>query len=249
LHILLSPLGPGLLVALLLAAVGRRLPGWLRRAAVIVLLGCVMLTTPLGANALVALLERQVQAAPACHAAPHTVVVLAGGFDSEPVDDRDWQALSAASLKRLLAGVALWRQVPGGELVLVGGGPYAVRESDVLGTLAESLGVPSAAIRRERTSRTTWENAMHLARMAPPVPADAWLVSSAIHLPRAATAFGAFGFRPCVVPSDHAWVAPDGAGYVLPQGTAVRKSEAALHELAGEALYRWRAMRLASSES
>ncbi|MBN8727794.1 MAG: YdcF family protein [Xanthomonadales bacterium] len=248
-HALLSPLGFGLLVALLLALGGRRLPWWLRRAAVAALLACVLLVTPLGANALVALLERQVPGPEACNTAPKVVVVLAGGFDFPPRNESDTEALTPASLRRLLAGVALWRRLPQAGLVLAGGGPHAIRESDVLARLAESLGVPAALIRRERTSRTTWENAMDLARLAPPVPADIWLVSSATHLPRAEIAFRAFGFRPCLVASDHAWVAPDGIGYFLPQGSAVRKSEVALHELAGEVLYRWRAARLASSES
>lgn len=248
-HVLLSPLGLGVAAALLLVLGGRRLPRWLRHVGLVALLACLLLVTPLGANALVALLERQVPGPGGCPGAPRTVVVLAGGFDFEPTTVSDEEALTAASLRRLLAGVALWRRVPDAELVLAGGGPYAIRESDVLAGMAESMGVPPQRIRRERTSRSTWENAQDLARMEPALPADIWLVSSATHLPRAGLAFRAFGFRPCPVASDHAWVPPGGIGYFLPQGSAVRKSEVAIHELAGEVLYRWRAARLSSSES
>jgi uncharacterized SAM-binding protein YcdF (DUF218 family) len=249
LHVLLSPLGLGVAAALLLVLGHRRLPRWLRHAGLVALLVCILLVTPLGANALVAVLERQVPDAGRCTSAPRTVVVLAGGFDFEPRNAGDAEALTSASLRRLLAGVALWRRMPDAELVLAGGGPYEIRESDVLAGMAESMGVPPQRIRRERTSRSTWQNAMDLARMEPALPADIWLVSSATHLPRADLAFRAFGFRPCLLASDHAWVAPGGIGYFLPQGSAVRKSEVALHELAGEVLYRWRAARLSSRDS
>ena len=246
---LLSPLGLGLLSVLVLLLAWRRLSRLLRFLGLGVALICFVLLTPFGANALVDSLESRVPAVPDCPAAPQVIVVLAGGFDAEPDGDGDSEALTAASLRRLLAGIALWRRMPEAQLVLTGGGPYSIREADVLGPLAEQLGVPASAIRRERDSRTTWENARNLRALAPPLPADIWLVSSAMHLPRALTAFHAFGFAPCAYASDREYVAPGGPGYFLPQSSAVRKSEIAIHELLGNLVYRWRASRLASSSA
>lgn len=245
--ILLSPLGLGLLSTVVLAVAWARLPRALRWLGLGVAVTCGVLLTPFGANALLGTLEQRVPASPDCAVPPHTVVVLAGGFDAEPDGDADSGALSGASLRRLLAGVALWRRTPGAALVLSGGGPYPIRETDVLGPVAEQLGVPAAALRRERNSRTTWENAEYLSALEPPLPAAVWLVTSAAHLPRALVAFRAFGFEPCAYASDREYVAPGGAGYFLPQGSALRKSELAIHELIGELVYRWRAWRRSSS--
>lgn len=245
-QILLSPLGLGLLSAVVLAVAWARLPRGLRWLGLGVAAACGVLLTPFGANALLGTLEQRVPAPAACTTPPHTIVVLAGGFDAEPDGDGDSEALTGASLRRLLAGVALWRRTPGAALVLSGGGPYSIRETDVLGPLAEQLGVPAAAIRRERDSRTTWENAEYLKAFEPPLPAAVWLVTSAAHLPRALVAFRAFGFEPCAYASDREYVAPDGLGYYLPQSSALRKSELAIHELIGELIYRGRALRRSS---
>src|SRR6185369_7614076 len=103
------------------------------------------------------------------------------------------------------------------------------------------LGVPADSIRREDRSQTTWENAQQLRLLSPALPERIWLVSSAIHLPRALIAFRAAGFEPCVYASDRRYVPPGGIGYYLPQSSALIKTESAIHELIGEALYRWRA--------
>lgn len=245
--ILLSPLGLGLLSTVVVVVAWARLPRALRCLGIGVAATCFVLLTPLGANALVGAIESRVPASASCSAAPHTILVLAGGFDAEPEDAADSEALTGVSLHRLLAGIALWKRTPGAQLVLAGGGPYSIRETDVLVPLAEQLGVPATAIRRERDSRTTWENAEYLHALAPPLPARVWLVSSAMHLPRALVAFDAFGFAPCPYASDREYTAFDGLGYFLPQSSALRKSETAIHELLGELLYRWRALRLASN--
>ena len=126
-------------------------------------------------------------------------------------------------------------------LVLAGGGPYRVSESAVLRELVLQLGVPAASIRTESRSQTTWENAEQVRALQPALPARIRLVSSAVHLPRALVAFRAAGFEPCAIASDRRYLPPGGIGYYLPQSSALRKAEFALHELVGEAVYRWRA--------
>jgi uncharacterized SAM-binding protein YcdF (DUF218 family) len=167
--------------------------------------------------------------------------VLAAGFEREPADAGDFSSLESDSIRRALAGIELWRRSPGATLVFAGGGPFGTSESAALQRMAELLGVPADSIRREDRSQTTWENARQLRLLSPALPERIWLVSSAIHLPRALIAFRAAGFDPCAYASDRRYVPPGGLGYYLPQSSALIKTEAAMHELVGEVLYRWRA--------
>ena len=168
---------------------------------------------------------------------PTTVVVLSGGLEGPPRDADDFAALDPDSVQRMLSAVALWKSMPSATFVIAGGGPFEVRESDVLARLAEQLGVPAASIVREGHSQTTWENAQQLRLLQPPLPERIWLVSSAIHLPRALKSFRAAGFDPCIHVSDRDYLSLQGIGYFLPQSSALRKSEMAIHELVGQALY------------
>jgi len=239
-HLLFSQLTWSLLLALILALSWRLTRFW-RGALFLVECLLIVAMTPLGANALVWTIESRVPTADSCTATPSPIVVLAAGFDREPTDAHDIAALEADSIRRAIAGAALWRGTPAATLVLAGGGPYAVSESAVLQELMQRLGVPAASIRSESGSHTTWENAEQLRALQPALPAQIRLVSSAVHLPRALVAFRAAGFQPCAVVSDRRYLPPGGLGYYLPQSSALRKAEFAIHELVGEAVYRWRA--------
>ncbi len=241
-HTLLSPLGSGLLLALLLTLLWRRLPHWLRWFGLALEFTLIVLMCPFGANALVWQIESRVPANAACSATPPTSIVeLSGGLEREPADNTDFSALAPITLARALAGIGLWRSQPNATLVFAGGGPFAISESAILQKFAQRLGVPAAQIRTEQRSQTTWENAAQLHALEPALPERIWLVSSALHLPRALIAFRAAGFAPCPYISDRRYLPPGGVGYYLPQSSALSKSEAALHELLGALDYRWRA--------
>jgi uncharacterized SAM-binding protein YcdF (DUF218 family) len=240
-----SPLSWSILLALLLFGCRHRTI-WIRWPLLAAELLLIVLMCPVGANALVDQIESRVPLTPTCSKPDPTVIlVLAGGFAWEPDNVEDYGALQTTSLRRLFTGVALWRQTQNAAsgaatLVIAGGGPFAIHESDVLARLAEQMGIPASAITTETHSQTTWENAEGLRALSPPPAQHIWVVSSALHLPRAMTALQAFGFSPCAYASDRAYEALEGAGYFLPQSSALRKSEAAIHELLGEAVYRWR---------
>jgi uncharacterized SAM-binding protein YcdF (DUF218 family) len=234
--LLLSPLS-WLLLGGLAALVLRRRGA--RFAAGAVALCAVVLMTPLGANALVRLVESRVPAGP-CHApADAPIVVLGAGVDHEPRDGTDIGVLSSASLRRLVAGVQLWERHPQARFFVLGASPFEVPESDLYANLAQHLGVPAASITRESTSTTTWENAQHLAALLSPRPIR--LVTSALHAPRAALAFRAAGFEPCIATSGSDYLGSGEAGYFVPRTSALRKADAALHEIVGDIAYRWRA--------
>jgi uncharacterized SAM-binding protein YcdF (DUF218 family) len=240
----LSPLVLGLLLALVLWRLRGRGPRWLRRFSWLLIGLCLALSTPLGANALLALAESRAPVAAACALpAPTTVVLLAGGVRRrESADPADVGALNEASVQRTLEAVALTLRQPGAQLVISGGfDKGVVAESTRMAELALRLGLPREAIRTETSSLTTWENAQQVRALQPALPTRIWLVTSAVHMPRALIAFEAAGFTPCSAPADRRSSLFENAADLVPRGGAVAKSEAVLHELVGEIVYRWHA--------
>jgi len=244
-HLLLSPLSWSVALALLLALLWRWLPRALCLLGIASETALLLAMTPFGANGLVHVVESRVPPASGCkEPLPTTIVVLSGGFSRPPASAQDFAAVNLNSLHRLFAGVALWRRTPNAQLVISGGGSYAIAESTALAALAQHLGVPAQAIRTDTHSHNTWQNAFEVAALAPAIPKRIWLVSSALHLPRALIAFRSAGFAPCAWPSDSFYVPPDGSfGYYVPQSSSLDKAEEAFHELIGGWNYAWRARR------
>lgn len=245
-HFLLSPLTLGLLIALLLALVWRWLPRVLRYTGLVVELLLLVSITPLGANQLVHAVESRVPSVQSCAAPiPDTIVLLSGGVDRPARSPDDYAALTLESLRRLFAAVALWRKTPAARLVIAGGDERGVAESVVLASLTQRLGVSAEAIQTEQRSLTTWENAEYLSRESPRLPQRVWLVSSALHLPRALGAFRVFGFQPCAWPSGSLYIPPPGGiGYYIPQSSSLVKAQEAIHEWVGGWVYAWRAKQI-----
>lgn len=235
----MSPLTWLMLLTLLQVFMWRRMSrAW--RVAGATLTGLLLFVmAPAGANLLVWAVQAQAPSAAACPAPlPDTIVVLSGGTDRVPRAANDYSALSATSLDRLFAGVALWRRTPDARLVIAGGG-RRVPEAVLLANLAVQMGVPPAAVQIEQHSHTTWENAMNVAAMSPQVPRRIWLVTSALHMPRALGAFRAWGFTPCAWPGESLYQPFYPAlGYFVPQQSSLRKTELAIHELIGGLVYR-----------
>lgn len=247
-HIFLSPLTLAVLGGLVLWATWRPLPRVLKALGLLSWLALLALCAPVGANLLVRHVEGSIDSVYRCEAprgAP--VVVLSGGLEREPVAVDDHVALAPETWRRLQAGIRFRRAQGEGPLVLVGGGPYAVKEADVMADLAAAWGMAPGDVRVERWSRDTWENASGYAAMAGPEAGPAWLVTSALHMPRAVTAFRAAGVQVCVHPSHSHYVAPGELGYYIPQVTAIEKSRRALHEWLGQHVYRYRASREGAS--
>lgn len=235
---LLSPLPYAVILAIGLAWGWQRLPKALRRIGMALEVLLVVAMMPLGANALVWSVESRTPSAAACREpTPRTIVLLSGGVNRNPRSASDYAALTRSSLQRLFAAVALWRRTPNARLVIAGGG-HRTPDSILLAGLAERLGVPASALETERRSRTTWENAMYVAELEPKLPQRIWLVSSALHLPRALGAFRAWGFEPCAWPSGSMHV-PFGLnpGYFIPQSSSLAKADLAIHEWVGEMVY------------
>ena len=244
----ISPIGFGLLLALVLRASRRRAPRALWRFGLALELPCLLLATPFGANALASLQEHRVAAQACADASSLPIVLLAGGLHRRPLGADDVGALNEASLQRAIAAATLAGADPQARLVISGGvwrngGGDADRfaESALMRAFVRRLGVPADAIRVETASRMTWENAAHVRALEPALPARIRLVTSALHMPRALVAFETFGFEPCAVAVDFRstryWQVTD----LLPSGGAIALSTAVLHEWVGELGYRLRA--------
>lgn len=250
---LFSPLTWVLLLTLLLVLTWRKLPRAVRYAGVALEVLLLLSIAPIGANALVLMVESRVSPPQTCTVpTPTTIVLLDGGTDRRPRAADDYAALDISSLRRLWTAVALWQRTPGARLVISGGGS-GVPHSILLRGLAEQLGVPASSIEIEDRSRTTWENALYTSGLRPRIDKRIWLVSSALHLPRAMGAFRAWGFEPCAWPSESLYMPFSASlGYFMPQSSSLDKADRAIHELVGELVYQgleWKKQRQEAGES
>lgn len=239
----LSPLN-WLLVAFVLLVAGY----WTRARRVAFVAGTALaglafaVMTPVVSNALARRLERAVEVPASCAVSPpDVVVVLAGGVDRLPRRDTSFGVLSATSRRRIERGVEHWQGAPGRSIVMTGG-PTAsgwVPHAALMGTYAQALGVPSQAITLETASRTTWENARHVAALQPAIPRRIALSTSAMHMRRSVVAFRAAGFDVCPLPADRRAVRAGLPGGLIPDAPGLAKAEDALHEMVGNIHYRW----------
>lgn len=237
-----------LLLALVWLAWRAPVPVAIRRAATALAVLFFAAATPLGANLAARALEGGgPPAAGACaEPAPRcAIVVLAGGMSGTPASSDEVASLQLASVRRVIEGVRLAATAPEATLILAGGGGGTVREADLMARLATALGLPPARLLLERESRTTAEGARNVARLLAErgVPGPVRLVTSAMHLPRAAASFRRQGIEVCPVPVDRRAVRPDASEALIPQITALEKSTAAWHEAVGYVVY-WATGRL-----
>jgi len=204
-----------LLGALSLALVFRRRPGLAVCAGTLAVAWLWIASTPALALALRNTLAVTGETEPV-HA--DAIVVLGG----ETLPRVAWSRVETRAGK----GLALWRDgyAP---LIVVSG-------SDQARTLAEgyaAAGVPVRDIRVETQSRNTHENARNSAAiLAAGAASDILLVTSAIHMRRAAASFRKFGIKVLPEPTDDAYRALLGAPAWLPRRDALSLTAQCLRE-------------------
>jgi uncharacterized SAM-binding protein YcdF (DUF218 family) len=254
LKLLFAPGSLSLLVIALLAGFAvRRRGGRAARAARVWIAAWailyVLLSLPVVARALHAGLTSGARPVLAAREAPAAgaVVVLGGGAVWHRLGDRDRPVMSAATSLRIAEAARVYH-VLGSPIVIVSGRAAAHGDAPEVEAMREGLaaaGVPPDRIVIDDASVSTRGSAVNVGALlqargiAQPV-----LVTSAIHMPRAARAFRAEGVT--VVPSP----APPGlrargrvTGAMGPRAFvpgigALGRSEEALHEYAG-LLYYW----------
>ncbi|MEI6457705.1 MAG: YdcF family protein [Pseudomonadota bacterium] len=228
--LVLPPLGPLLLVMVGLW-VRRARRAWSYGLIAFGILSLLALSLPIVADGLAA----RVAQGPSVIGdgpAPQAIVVLSGGVRLN-ADVPSGASLGGVTLVRLATAAALARRT-GLPLLLSGGrvesGPA---EATVMaGELKSAFGLTARFI--EDRSRNTHENAVESARLLQAAGlTSVWLVTSAVHMPRAAAEFRATGLRiwPASAPGPRG--APAGLMAWLPHPWALQESYSALYEWVG----------------
>lgn len=220
--------------------------GWLLRArgrkrlgAGLIAAGALMVMAAASgpvADALLRPLETRYRAiadASALHPMPHYVCVLGSGYRPRPGLPVTAE-LDAVGIVRLAEGIRLLRQLPGAHLVVSGGslhGEPPVAEG--YARAAAALGVAPESVITIDTPRDTAEEIEAIRARVGDEPV--LLVTSAAHMTRAMAYSSKAALRAVPAPTANlsdpdppvvAWVP-------VPSGSALRKTEAALHEYLG----------------
>lgn len=128
------------------------------------------------------------------------VVVLSGGQSSAENLPAN-MLLYSASLKRLIEGIRLYRQLPEAKLLLSGGSSDGEpAEAKRLAEVAQFLGIPANTITLEAASINTAAQAKLIKDLLGKAPF--YLVTSAIHMPRSMYLFKQQGLNPIAAPTD-----------------------------------------------
>jgi len=139
-------------------------------------------------------------------ATPRTAVVLGGalGFPSphERSAGLDYKLSPAAN--RVIAATRLWRDHRVDKLVFAGASARGTSEAELMARFAADLGAPRSAMLIEPDSRTTYENAVNVAKLLKTdgLGGEITLITSAIHLPRAMQEFRCAGLSPVGVAAE-----------------------------------------------
>lgn len=187
-------------------------------------------------------LEARTTPLAASEAPADAIVVLGGGILPALPPRRAPEVTDAGD--RVLEAARLWREGRAPRVVACGGSLDGTPpEANDLATLLRFLGVAPEAILEDRRSRTTRENAVEAKRLLEPLAAPRiLLVTSALHMPRAAALFRGHGFEVVPAPTDWLVVEKDPrsrlgrALWLLPTAEALAVTTRALREWLGLAV-------------
>jgi uncharacterized SAM-binding protein YcdF (DUF218 family) len=177
--------------------------GWIVRSSLFMaLLGFFLFSTGWLPVAITSRLENQYAVVEKPNPEIKWVVVLSGGHNETkylgiPAND----ILSTASLERLVEGVRLYRQIPDAKLLLSGGvsDTKETSEAAYLAKVALWFEVPEEDIVLEADSYNTAEEAIAIKKILHDEPF--YLVTSAVHMPRAMALCKYQGLSPIAAPA------------------------------------------------
>jgi len=201
------------------------------------------LSAPLSVDVVVRYLEQRTLVSADCTMLPNApIVVLGGGVESPSQGDTLTLRLSAPSLQRALAGIDVARERPRAPLLLSGGGSGPVPEADLMADLVNRMEPLPNRIYRESTSLNTYENARETWQVAQEqeLGTSIGLVTSALHMARAAATFRKRGFDVCPMATDYLGTRHSQIVAALPSAEGAMKMRRALRELVGWVYYRLR---------
>lgn len=199
-------------------------------------------SAPLVANALVHRVESARAVPPECafaRARDDPLVVLGGGLDRYVDSDSPYEILDRDSLLRVSKAV----EIAGDDarFYLIGGESHARKPSLLMAAILADRGVAPERIIVETGSESTADNARALVRLLPPEETPRiTLVTSALHLPRAAASLERHGYTVCHAAADTLYSEAALPVSLLPYLAGLEKSTRAAHELLALVLYRLR---------
>jgi uncharacterized SAM-binding protein YcdF (DUF218 family) len=222
---------------------GARAP---RRLLAIVVATYWFLSTPLGANVLLAGLGPEGAPLTNRDAAKgaDTVVVLGGGANTYSADGLTLGQLAGNGVLRVIEAARVYRLIGARVVIASGGIPNPERllrpESEMLRNALLQAGVPDADIVQESESRTTHDQARLIRPLLQSRDTRRFvLVTSPLHMGRALAAFRAQGLdpipSPCQLRSEHLRPPP----LWLPNSESLNIADDAVYSYAAWVYYRW----------
>jgi len=165
---------------------------------------------------------------------PHYVAVLGGGYQPR-AGVSVTAALGADSVMRLAEGIRLFRELPGAMLILSGGSSLPPQPGTGRGyaLAAQELGIPPSSLIVLDQALDTRQEIRAIRERVGDEPV--LLVTSAAHMPRAMGYCERFGVHAVPAPTGHLTVRPERLNVMsfVPSGSALHKTETALHEYIG----------------
>ena len=204
-----------------------------------------MTTTPAMVNPLLTTLESQYPEAHSCEPGTH-VIILGGGIDSRASSELEFERMSSATMARATAAYRIARNEPSLRLIAAGGVLRKASEAAVMANYLIAMGIDPQRIIKEAESRTTRENAENVALLLADqqVQSPVWLVTSALHMPRAVATFRQLlepmGMHVCPVSVDKLALSNVPWWALIPQTTVIVKFDKWLHEILALGFYRLR---------
>lgn len=219
---------------------GHRLTRW-RYLFLLLLIWSYLGNMPLVANILINSLERQYPVAVtevAKSTGDHMIIVLSTG-DFRRTRSGVAIKLNAAAWERTKAAVDLWKSIGG--MIVFSGHPVGEQRSAVakqMAYIATTMGVDPENILIEEEARNTFENIQNAVAMIKNPPENVWLVTSAIHMPRAMGVARKLGFKAKPYPCDFHGQYNMGWKSIFPNNSAAERLQLAGHEYIG-IFYYW----------
>ena len=167
----------------------------------------------------------------------HWVVVLGGGHHAQRVGVPANDLLSSASIDRLVEGVRVYRQLPASKLLLSGGAMRpmeTISEASYLASIVSWFDVPINDIVLETESNNTADEAVAIKKIVD--KESFYLVTSAVHMPRAMALCRQQGLNPIAAPTDFMSMYASDSRWediYLPNANNLAESSTAWHEVLG----------------
>ena len=186
---------------------------------------------------LVAMLEQQYAIVSQANPDVHWIVVLGGGHNTEHAGVPPNDLLSSESMARLVEGVRLYRQLPQAKLLLSGGAMRpmeTIAEATYLANIVSWFDIPKRDVVLETDSFNTADEAEEIEKIVHTEPC--YLVTSAIHMPRAMALFRQQGLHPIAAPTDNMLLRMNDNRWednYLPNARNMLRTQSTWHEVLG----------------